>query len=77
MTANATGDFTATEAKHDLHCANAKLWELIKSGELEAYYVGRQIRIPRESMAAYKQRNRVTPDKFLGIPANVVIDPMS
>ncbi|RLJ21780.1 hypothetical protein DJ030_03380 [bacterium endosymbiont of Escarpia laminata] len=53
------GDLTGTHFKAEFNCSNQKLWDLINTGEIEAYYVGRMIRIRRESIEAYKERHRV------------------
>lgn len=56
-------DLTATEVKLELHCANSTFWSLLNQKEIEAYYVGNQLRIPRESLEEFKKRNKFVPKK--------------
>ncbi len=49
-------DPTTGEARTELNCSNTKLFDLLNTGELDAYYVGRHLRITRQSLDHYKQR---------------------
>lgn len=52
------GDATTSETRQELNCGPRKVLQLLSSGELEGYYLGPQIRVTRESIRAYKKRNR-------------------
>ena len=58
-------DPTSTQAKQEINCCDAKYWDLLNTGELEGYYVGRTLRVTRESIEAFKKRHRYTPRKDL------------
>ena len=60
---DAQGDLTLTEAKTEIHCSNPKIFDLINKGELDAYYVGTQLRIKRPSIIEYKIRHAYIPRK--------------
>lgn len=45
-------------AAKQLSCGRTKIYELLRSGELESVKVGRLRRIPAESLAAYVARLR-------------------
>jgi excisionase family DNA binding protein len=49
---------TYAEARHVTGLGRTKLWELCSSGEIRAARVGRTVRINRESLEAYTERNR-------------------
>jgi excisionase family DNA binding protein len=55
------GDLTSAETKRELNCSNKTFWKLVREQELDAYYVGRTIRIVRESVARLKERKRYVP----------------
>lgn len=55
------GDPTGPQVRAELNCGNTKYWELINSGELEAYRVGSRTRVFRHSLDSYKERHRVIP----------------
>ena len=59
--AESNGDLTTSEAWDELNCSNKKGWDLLNTGEIEGYYVGRTMRIIRESIAQYKKRNKYRP----------------
>lgn len=55
------GDLSAKGVQQELGIGNSKTWELIRTGQLEAYKVGRITRVRRESIEAFKARNRIEP----------------
>jgi excisionase family DNA binding protein len=53
-------DLTPAEAAEELRIGRTKLYELICHNELDSYRVGNRLRrITRESMDAFKERNRI------------------
>lgn len=62
-TTSAEGDFTSGEVKKELHISNPKYFDLLNKGELEAYYVGSQTRVKRQSLINYKIQNTYIPTK--------------
>ncbi|CUH42065.1 helix-turn-helix domain-containing protein [Ruegeria atlantica] len=58
---NKLSDLSPQSAAEELDCSPRKVWDLIDLAELETYKVGRVRRITRESLDAFKERNRVTP----------------
>lgn len=59
----ATGDADATirEFCAELRCAPATAWRMINTGQVDAYHVGRRVKITRASIDALKERNRIHP----------------
>jgi excisionase family DNA binding protein len=55
------GDFSMKGVQAELDIGNTKSWELVRTGELEAYRVGRNVRVTRDSVERYKRRNRIQP----------------
>lgn len=55
------GDLTGSQVREELNIGNTKFWELINSGEIEAYRVGNHTRVPPHSVDAHKERHRVIP----------------
>lgn len=51
------------EAAKVLGCSWDLLDQLIKAGDIEAARVGRERKVSRRSIAAYLERNRVTPER--------------
>lgn len=45
-------------AKKRIGCGNTKLYELLNSGELESYMIGRARRVTTASIDALVERNR-------------------
>ena len=57
-------DLTIPETANELRTGKTLIYDLINAGELESYRVGTKLRrISRDSLDAYKQRNRVEPAK--------------
>ena len=50
------GDLSILEVRAELSCSNTAIWNIINRGDLDAYKVGRVVRIPRESLADFKKR---------------------
>ena len=55
------GDLTSAQTRAELNCGETKFWSLLNKKELEAYYVGKQIRVTRQSVDDYRARHRYTP----------------
>ena len=58
---NPLGDLTSSQTMAEINCGETKFWNLLNEKELDAYYVGKQIRVTRPSVEAYKARHRYTP----------------
>ena len=54
-------DLTTTQAASELNCAMPTLWRLLNAKKLDAYRVGRELRIRRESLDTYKKAHRYVP----------------
>ena len=67
------GDLTSNEVMEDLNCGPHKFWDLLNSGELEGYYVGRNVRVFRYSHEAYKERNRYVPRAKMGAAVGAML----
>ena len=52
-----------SDACDEMSIGSTKGFSMLNSGELEAYYVGNQLRIKRESIDRYKERNRYIPGR--------------
>ena len=61
-------DPTSTQAKQEINCCDAKYWDLLNTGELEGYYVGRTLRVTRESIEAFKNSSSIGVENTSGAP---------
>lgn len=50
--------FTTDETAHRINVGQTKMFELIRTGEIESVKIGRARRIPAEAVEAYIQRLR-------------------
>ncbi len=46
---------TPVETQKILKCGPTKFWELLKTGELKAYYIGRSPRVPLSEIKRYRE----------------------
>ncbi len=46
-----------------LGCGPTKFWELLKNGELKAYYIGRSPRVPLSEIKRYREAHTKQPRK--------------
>lgn len=51
-------DLTTEEVAEQLKVSKLTVYDLIKKGDLQSYRVGRQIRVEREALEAYKNQNQ-------------------
>lgn len=59
MTANQTQpDPSPIQAAHELNCTRQTIYNLLKRGELDCYYIGRHVRILRDSINQFKRGGR-------------------
>lgn len=66
MTAQTT-DPTGPQADRELNISANTRWKLLKTGELTGYYIGNKLRVHRESIETYKERNAFKPGERRGM----------
>ena len=58
---NVESDYTIRQFCKSLSTSRSTTWRLINAGEIDAYHVGKNVRITRASVEAYKERGRILP----------------
>ncbi len=46
------------ETQRILGCGSTKYWELLRTGELDAYYIGKSPRVTTEAIRKYREKHR-------------------